>query len=114
MLNKRIPANWSTECSENTLKIIVEFVAPNDKPILNLKQVLYRELANDLTFVSKNSLSESLERVSFVEMKINHPKLTINALGEGKHVEKLRTLTDPKFILDHLKATIQVQEVPAE
>jgi len=112
MLNKRIPANWTTSCEKNTLSVIVKFQAPNELPIKNLRQVLYRELANNLTFIAKNSLAESLERVSYVQLKIIHPKLTINALGQGKFVIKLKTLTNTQFIKGHLKATVQVQEVP--
>lgn len=115
-LDRRIPANWSTECEGNNLAIRMNFAEEKDKPIdeKNLRQVLFRSLANNMKSIAVNSPSDNLERTDIVSIRLIHPKLTINAVSEGKYVVKLATMNDPAMIAEHLKVTVQVQEVPAK
>jgi len=109
MLNKRIPGHWSTKCSKNNLEVVInsELTVKNPE---NLKRVLYRTLANSLKFIASNSLEESLERTYYVTVKLQHSKLKIIALTEGKDISKLKHMNNPEMIADHLKATVKVQE----
>ncbi len=113
MLNKRTPETWTNKCRENNLEVNIEStLKPKQlKDPNTMKAVLYRELANNLIFISKNSLNESLERVLFVSVKINSQKMEINALTEGKYIAKLATMKNSKFISDHLKKTVKVKEI---
>jgi hypothetical protein len=43
-------------------------------------------------------------------VKIEHSKMEINAITEGKYVAKLATLNSPQAIIDHLKQTVQVKD----
>lgn len=124
-LSRRIPANWSAHCegtTYNNLAIDINYpvekisdsatkaeAKSNDPKAI--RALLYREMANDLISVAKISPEDNLERTDIVRMKMIHPKLIINAITEGKYLVKLRTLTDKKLIAEHLKVTVQVQEV---
>jgi len=124
-LSRRIPANWSAHCegtTYNNLAIDINYpvekisdnatkaeVKSNDPKAI--RTLLYREMANDLISVAKISPEDNLERTDIIRVKMIHPKLIINAITEGKYLVKLRTLTDKKLIAEHLKVTVQVQEV---
>ncbi len=119
-LARRIPQNWSVNCEGKTYNnLAVEINYPVEKEEIkeksqNLQQIralLYREMANDLIAVAKNSPEDNLERTDVIRLRMNHPKLVINAITEGKFLIKLKTLTDKKLIAEHLKVTVQVQEV---
>lgn len=112
MLEKRAPATWEVKCEENNLavKIIKDLSVKEMKNEKLYKTVLYRELANDLIFVAKNSLNESLERVFFVRIHLTSQKMNIDALTEGKFLSKLATINKPRFIAEHLHATVQTKE----
>ena len=69
-------------------------------------------MANDLISIAKISPGDNLERTDIVRLKMIHPELVINAITEGKYIVKLKTLTDKRLIAEHLKVTVQVQEVP--
>ncbi len=115
-LDRRIPANWSTECDLNNLAIRMNFAESSAKPIPqeDLRLTLFRTLANNLKSVAMNSPSDNLERTDIVSVRLIHPKLTINAVTEGRYLVKLATMNDPTMIAEHLKVTVQVQEIAAE
>lgn len=110
-LDRRIPANWKSECEGNNLA--VEITLPREEKVLDkdLSAYLYRHLANDMISIAKNSPSDNLERTDFVRVRINHPDRQINALTEGKYLTKLATMKDKRLIAEHLKLTVQVQEI---
>jgi hypothetical protein len=108
-LEKRIPANWDAECEQNNLAIEMNYSSPASGSE-NMKQVAYRRLANDLTFIAKNSPQETLERVFIVRIRATQPGFEINAVSEGKFVSKMATLNSPEYIREHLKNTVQVKE----
>ena len=63
-----------------------------------------------MTQIAKNSPYETLERVDIVSLRIENPQMEINAVTEGKFIVKLANLKSKKFLAEHLKATVQVQE----
>jgi len=111
-LSKRIPQNWKVFCEgetkENMAVVINSPIGSHEKKV---KELLYRSLANDLISIAKNSPEDNLERTPYVRVQVNHPKLILNALTQGQYLTKLRTLTVPKLIAEHLKVTVQIQEV---
>lgn len=117
-LQKAIPQNWVAECNENNLEIAIDaknldpsgdFSDP--KTILRQHQIImYRELANNLTFVALNSPLDNLERVHLVAIKQQSSYLQINSITEGKDLVKLATIKEPQFIRQLLQATVQTQE----
>lgn len=108
-LKKRTPANWNPYCEKNNLTVVMDYSTPSieDK---NFKKIGYRRLANDLSFIAKNSPEETLENVIIVRIKSEQPGLIINAVSEGRFVAKLATLNSPAHIQEHLKNTVQVKE----
>lgn len=111
-LERRIPANWSIGCEGNNLWVEVNYLLLEKKIKLEvLRSVFYCEMANYFSLVAKNSPSDNLERTDFVRLKLVHLLLTINALTEGCYLIKMATLTDQRLIAEHLKVTVQVQEV---
>ncbi len=115
-LDRRIPANWSTQCDGNNLAIKMNFAEPKDKPIpaAELRKTLFRTLANNMKSIALNSPSDNLERTDIVSIRLIHPKRTINAVTEGKYIVKLSTMNDPAMLAEHLKVTVQIQEVTTE
>ena len=105
MLKKRIPANWTYQCSKNNLYLHIDKKTPLSKPNV------YRELANSLKFVALNSPQDSLERTSNIIIKLKTPHLTVESYTQGQHIVKLSTLEDPKMIADHLRETVRVKEI---
>lgn len=108
-LSKKIPASWTIKCSENDLELGYEINAkiPN---MDTLKQGLYKDMANNMILIARNSPIDTLEKVSKVKIKVTHPLIEIEAISRGDHFIKFATLTEPKFIAEHLKATVSVKE----
>lgn len=108
-LEKDIPGNWKAFCEGDNLAVeIKENAIPEDAK--NLRTLMYRELANHMSFVARTSYSDYLEKIFFVRFKLMHPKMEINAVTEGKFLIKLKTLENPQHIMSHLKSTVQVKE----
>lgn len=108
-LEKKIPANWKAYCEGNNLAVEIEEIAIPEKAS-NLRSLMYRQLANHMAFVARNSHSDILEKIFFVRFKVTHPKMTINAVTEGKFIIKLATLETSEHIMTHLQSTVQVKE----
>ena len=72
---------------------------------------MYRELANSLIFIAENAFSDSLEKVMIIRIKLKSSGLDLNAVTEGKYIVKFKTMKEKKFIRQHLRSTVQVQEV---
>jgi hypothetical protein len=115
-LDRRIPANWSSACEGkdfNNLAVTIKYAQEKDKEIKDPKslgQLVYRELANDLILIAKNSPADNLERTNIVRVRFIHPQKQVDAITEGKYLVKLKTLSDKKLIAEHLKVTVQVRE----
>lgn len=108
-IEKKIPANWRVFCEGNNLAVeIHETTLPADSK--DIKLLMYRELANHMSFIARVSQTDILEKVLFVRFKLLHPKMELNAVTEGKFIVKLATLDTPDHIKAHLQNTVQVQE----
>jgi hypothetical protein len=108
-LEKRVPANWKIFCEGNNLAVeIVEVAIPEEAE--NLKSLMYRQLANHMTFVARSTHADLLEKVMFVRFHLAHKGLSIDAVTEGKFIVKLATLENTEHIMTHLKSTVQVKE----
>jgi hypothetical protein len=110
-IEKKIPANWKIFCEGNNLAVEVQEVAIPEKAT-NINVLMYRQLANHMSFIARVSTPDLLEKVFLVRFKLTHPKLEINAVTEGKYIVKLNTLENPEHIMSHLKSTVQVKENP--
>ena len=108
MLDKRAPDHWKTRCENNNMTVTIQSQVSATKYNL-LTKTLYRELANHLQFVAKNTLNESLERTLIVRIHLIHPRMEINAITEGKDLAKLASMDQSKLIAQHLRNTVQVQ-----
>ncbi len=116
-LDRRIPSSWKTKCEGNTfnnLSVNMNMAADKSSPphAKALKALLYKTLANNMILTAKNSPSDNLERTNMVRFRLNHPKMRIDALTEGRFLVKLQTLTSQQLIAEHLKVTVQVKETP--
>lgn len=108
-LEKEIPGNWKIFCEGNNLAVEINEVGiPEDSK--NLHTLMYRQLANHMSFIARSTFPDILEKVFFVRFRLTHPKLVINAVTEGKFIVKLATLETPEHIMAHLKSTVQVKE----
>lgn len=108
-LKKNVPENWNVFCEDNNLAVEIKEVGIPEKAS-NLRSLMYRQLANHMSYVARSSHSDILEKVFFVRFRLTHPKMVINAVTEGKFIVKLSTLETPEHIMAHLKSTVQVKE----
>ncbi len=123
MLNKRMPESWKTTCIGLDLVVEVEIdisnkIIPSNPPDIvaeekKYKQLLYRELANNLIFIANNSLSDSMNRVRFVVVSLKSEKLDVEGISRGSDIIKLidMDINNKKLIEEHLKTTVKVKEV---
>ena len=108
-VEKKLPANWKIFCEGNNLAVeIVEIAIP--PKAANLDALMYRQLANHMSFIARSSHVDMLEKVDFVRFRLTHEKMVINAVTEGKFIVKLATLETPEHIMTHLKSTVQVKQ----
>ncbi|TDJ06880.1 MAG: hypothetical protein E2O68_04455 [Deltaproteobacteria bacterium] len=112
-LELKIPENWSANCDKNHLLVEVEEkIPPTITDPAKIKILLYREMANHLSFIAKNSPVANLENISSVLVKLNSENLNIEALTTGDSLVNLTTLNSPEIIREHLKNTVKVKETP--
>ncbi len=112
-LDRRIPATWSASCLGNNLNIIIQkdFMPPEKDNLEQLRVMLYNDLANDIIHIAKSSPLDNLELTEMVSIRTKHPKLEIGAMTEGRFIVKFATLENLDLIKEHLKQTVQVQEI---
>lgn len=108
-LEKKLPANWKAFCEGNNLAVEIEEIAIPPKAA-NIESLMYRQLANHMSFVARSAHVDMLEKVNFVRFRLSHEKIVINAVTEGKFIVKLATLETPEHIMTHLKSTVQVKQ----
>lgn len=108
-IQKKVPENWKTFCEGNNMAVEIQELTIPEKAT-NLRALMYRQLANHMSFIARSSTPDILEKVDFVRFRVDHPKMVINAVTEGKFIVKLATLESPEHIMAHLKSTVQVKE----
>ena len=114
-LEKRAPKDWKLFCEENNLAVELSIELNKNLKLEKPQKVLaanYREMANNLVFIAKNSPLDILEKVMVIRLKQESDDFLINAVTEGKYIVKLATLKSHELIKEHLKNTVQVQELP--
>ncbi len=112
MLNKRMPDSWKTSCIKLDMMVEIAVDIPTEllsDPVKS-RQLLYRELANSMVFISENTLRDSLERVRFVVVSLHSDVLIVEGVSRGSDVVKLFGIDNDKLIQEHLKATVKVKE----
>ncbi len=116
-LQKAVPQTWTTDCNDNNLEVVIDLTKLDPPPSLGEAErkrqhqiIMYRELANNLSFIAQNSPLETLERVYLVVIRQQSNYLQINSITEGKNVAKLATLKEPQFIRQLLQSTVKTQE----
>ena len=112
MLKKRMPKNWKVKCEKNYLSVLIHspLVQKNYIEQKLFRAAVYRELANGLMFISRNSLHESLERVFWISIHFKTKDMEIAARTKGEHLAQFRNMKDQKIIAEHLQATVEVKE----
>ncbi len=105
MLKKRSPKSWKIRCKKNHL--IVEVPTK-----LKKKEAIYREMANNLTFISKNCLNESLERTNSVLLVMKNKSTHIKSLIAGKYIAKMASLKETSKIINFIQNYVTVDETP--
>ncbi len=106
---KKAPTNWSLECP-GTVRLVVDIqseIIPNQK---NLRQGLYKELANNLLKLSQISNLETLENLKVIEMNLMSSQKNIHAKTDGEALVELSKKRSQKAIAQHLKLTVKVKE----
>ena len=114
-LKKIVTNKWSLECTghfaerTDTLEAKVK-VTPPSTDELPTKNFAYREMANNLAFISKNSPIDNLERLSWVKISIILPKGQADGVIKGISLSKMRTLKTQEGLIGHLQNSVTVKD----
>lgn len=111
MLKKRIPSNWNTSCNSNEMIVKIDLKSKQLHNLAKLKSLIYRELANHLIFIAKNTPEDSLSRVDKIFLYEDTSKIQVLAMTEGKYLVKFKTLKTKTHIMKHLQNTVKVKEI---
>ena len=107
----KAPNSWSFECpTTKQLVIDIKYEVLITEP-KNLRQVLYKEIANSLTKFGGWSNLETLEFLPILKLNINHPKMTIKSQTDGQAIVELMAKKNKIDIARHLKLTVKVKEI---
>ncbi len=110
-LETKVEKNWKLECIENNLKVKITIEdPPNLKDINKKRTYFFRELANQLVFISKNTPEANLENVNSVHIIFSSKTYEVEALTKGESLSKFRYFSGPESIKEHLKNTVKVKE----
>ena len=114
-LKKVVDSSWSLECNghfadrTDTLEVKVNLLPqPNAK--ISTKAFAYREMANKLSFISKNSPTDNLERLSWVKISIILPEGQADGVVSGILLSKMRTLKTQEGLIGHLQNSVNVKD----
>lgn len=108
----KLDKDWSLTCDGNNLSVESYLKIPETvNTQVQIKSALYKELANTIIRISKAAPGDNLERIDMVRMRLDSQHFTINGLTTGRQMVKFRTIKTPQLIAEHLKATVQIQEV---
>lgn len=114
-LKKVVDNSWTLECSghfaerTDTLEVRVNLLPlPNSK--ISSKAYAYREMANKLSFISKNAPNDNLERLSWVKISIILPDGQADGVVNGMLLSKMRTLKTQEGLMGHLQNSVNVKD----
>ena len=123
-MKKYTPDNWQWDCEKNHLKINIseDLHQQQKRPKLSLdeaKQMTYRLMANHFSYLAQVGPHETIERTDSIIMTLTaqykNPQelfFTIRANTTGAAVAKLKYIKEPKYVADHLRLNVLVQELP--
>ena len=114
-LKKVVDNNWSLECNghfadrTDTLEVMIKLQSSPEMK-LTQKAFAYREMANYLSFVAKNSPSDNLERLSWVKISILTFEGQADGVVSGISLSKMRTLKTQEGLMGHLQNSVSVKD----
>lgn len=110
----KAPKDWSFDCSGTQLLIITTPFDKDGKAKFTshreLRVMMYKEVANNLSRLAKSSNLETLEFLKHIKLILKHKNLEITATTDGQAVAKFAKLKAKQDILDHLRLTVKVSE----
>ena len=114
-LKKVIPPNWNISCdghfADRTDTLVVKIKSTPTKEMgISIKSFVYREMANQLSFISKNSPSDNLERLSWVKISVQTGQGQADGVVSGMALSKMRTLKTQDGLIGHLKNSVSVKD----
>ena len=114
-LKKIVDNKWNLECTghfadrTDTLEVKINIESdPNNQ--LSPKTLTYREMANNLSFISKNAPSDNLERLSWVKISIILQQGQADGVVSGMALSKMRTLKTQEGLMGHLQNSVSVKD----
>ena len=110
-IDDQSPDSWEIQCP-GTEKLVLTIESDLPSPLgRELRQSLYRMLANTYVQFSKISNHETLELLKQLHIIVKHSKLTIHSQTRGKDVIRFASLKSQKDIALHLKGSVRVREI---
>ena len=113
-LTKKLPQEAKAKCEDNHLKvtwtIAIGELIRIDKPE-KILAANYRELANNLSFIAKNTPVELMSSINTVTLDQEGEDYVLSAFTEGRQLTLLKELKSPELISEHLRNTVKVKEV---
>ena len=113
-IDKIKPKDWVTSCSghfadrTDTLEVSAPFTVTDPK--LDIRVFAYREMANHLSYISKNAPSDNLEKLSWVKISVIHSKGQADGVTSGKLLSRMRTLQTNDALMEHLRNSVKVKD----
>lgn len=113
MLQRRAPDYYKVECQKNDMVVRVKRLDNGKMPEgeKGRKKLFYMELANHLTFIARNSYTDSLQNVDHISLIFDVGDYKINTFTKGIDISRLSSLTDVGMISLHLRNTVKIQEI---
>jgi hypothetical protein len=104
------PQTWELECPGTQLLIIKIQHDPAGRNLQVLRSQMYKNLANSYANLARFSNPETLSYLKFIELIVEHPRLTIRSKTDGQAVVEMLKLKTQSDIANHLKLTVKVRE----
>tara|TARA_B100000886_G_C20148384_1_gene376970 strand:- start:44 stop:544 length:501 start_codon:yes stop_codon:yes gene_type:complete len=115
-LKKIVKSNWSLECKghfaerTDTLEVTINQEIPITNKKITPKAFVYREMANHLSFIAKNSPIDNLERLSWLKISIVLSSGQADGVISGELLSKMSTLKTQEGLMGHLKNSVNVKD----
>lgn len=107
----KAPKEWKLECPGTQLLVIQLEIDHPAKSSQQLRVMMYKEVANNLTKLASYANIETLEYLKNIRLILKHKDLTIISQTDGQAVAQFKTLKQKQDILNHLSLTVKVREI---
>ena len=105
---KNSQKDWSFHCpSTQSLSIEIKSELADKYS----RALLYKELANSLSYLGHKTNPETLGYLKKVSVKLIHPKLTIDAITDGPAINQMAQTKDRETLFDILKLSVRTKEI---